>query len=153
MSKLLNSVRLALDMDLTDVFAWCDSTIVLHWLNGNPRKFKTFVGNRISNILTLLPANAWNHVPTKLIPQTVPLEAFLPESYLDLLYGGMAHCGCKLSQFNGLLNLSLLHLFNQNSRLTFMWPLPLLSNGLRGNLATISNLYVSMLGFIASFPS
>ena len=68
MSKLHNSVRLALDIDLCDVFAWCDSTILLHWLNGNTRRFKTFVGNRISNILTLLPANAWNNVPTQTNP-------------------------------------------------------------------------------------
>ena len=39
-----------------------------YWLNSNPRRFKTFVGKRISNIPTLMPANAWNHVPTQTNP-------------------------------------------------------------------------------------
>ncbi len=35
----------------TSVFAWTDSTVVLNWLTGNPRRFKTYVGNRISFII------------------------------------------------------------------------------------------------------
>ena len=81
-SKLLNSVKLALDIDLCDVFAWYDSTIVLHWLNGNPRRFKTFVGNRISNILTLLSANAWNHVPTQTNPADCASRCLSPRELL-----------------------------------------------------------------------
>ena len=45
LSKLLTSVRMALSLDLYSVFVWSDSTIVLHWLDGSPRRFKTFVGN------------------------------------------------------------------------------------------------------------
>lgn len=37
-------------------------TIVLHWLDGNPRRFKTYVGNRISTIMELIPPEKWNHV-------------------------------------------------------------------------------------------
>ena len=36
LAKLLTSTRLALNISLTDLFAWCDSTIVLHWLDGSP---------------------------------------------------------------------------------------------------------------------
>ena len=63
LSKLINNVRHALKMDLSQVVAWSDSTIVLHWLDGNPRRFKTFVGNRVANILELLPSAVWKHVP------------------------------------------------------------------------------------------
>ena len=42
--------------------AWTDSTIVLSWLVGNPRRFKTYLGNRISSIVDQTPSDRWNHV-------------------------------------------------------------------------------------------
>ena len=36
--------------------------IVLCWLVGNPRCFKSYVGNRISHIIELIPPDSWNHV-------------------------------------------------------------------------------------------
>ena len=35
LAKLLTTTRMALDISLSDVFAWSDSTIVIHWLDGN----------------------------------------------------------------------------------------------------------------------
>ena len=64
LSKLLHQVRLALKVDLSHVVAWSDSTIVLHWLDGNPRRLKTFVGNRVASILEFVPSGTWKHVPT-----------------------------------------------------------------------------------------
>ena len=65
LSNLLTAVRKALDIPLDQVHAWCDSTIVLSWLDGSPKRFKTFVGNRLSTILTNLPPSTWHHVPTQ----------------------------------------------------------------------------------------
>lgn len=45
----------AKDVPMERVFAWMDSTIVLNWLTGNPRQFKTFVGNRVSSIVNQIP--------------------------------------------------------------------------------------------------
>ena len=42
--------------------AWTDSTIVLQWLDGSPRRFKTYVGNRVSTTIDLVPPNRWHHV-------------------------------------------------------------------------------------------
>ena len=56
LSKLLCNVRKALQVDISHCFDWTDSTIVLHWLDGSPRRFKTYVGNRVSAILDRLPA-------------------------------------------------------------------------------------------------
>ena len=36
--------------------------IVLSWLSGNPRRLKVYVGNRVSNIIHLVPPNCWQHV-------------------------------------------------------------------------------------------
>ena len=60
LAKLLTSTRLALNISLSNVFAWwCDSSIVLHWLDGSSRRFKIFMGNRISDV------TKWSHIPTE----------------------------------------------------------------------------------------
>ena len=48
LAKLLHHTMQALNITLQNVYAWTDSTIVLNWLDGNPRRFKMYVGNRIS---------------------------------------------------------------------------------------------------------
>ena len=64
LAKLLHDTRQALDISIANTLAWSDSTIVLHWLDGSPRRFKTYVGNHIANILELLPSAIWKYVPT-----------------------------------------------------------------------------------------
>ena len=61
-SQLLQHARKALNVSIQNVFAWTYSTIVLNWLIGNPRRFKTFVGNRVLCILQSIPPDCWNHV-------------------------------------------------------------------------------------------
>ena len=62
LARLLQHVKDTLQVPLSNVFAWTDSTIVLHWLTGNSRRFKTYVGNRVSSIIDLIPSDRWNHV-------------------------------------------------------------------------------------------
>ena len=45
-----------------DVHAWTDSTIVISWLDGNPRRFKTYAGNRVASIMELITPNQWKRV-------------------------------------------------------------------------------------------
>ena len=59
-TKLLHHASKILGID--DIYAWTDSTVVLGWLQGNPRRFKPFVGNRVSEILSFVPTNVWRHV-------------------------------------------------------------------------------------------
>ena len=63
MSRLLSHCRKVLDVPLTAIFAWTDSTIVLSWLRGNPRRFKPFVGNRVTEVMELVLPDRWQHVP------------------------------------------------------------------------------------------
>ena len=56
-TKLLHHASKILGID--DIYAWTDSTVVLGWLQGNPRRFKPFVGNRVSEILSFIPTNVW----------------------------------------------------------------------------------------------
>ena len=48
LAQLLSHCKKMLDLPLSHVFAWTDSTIVLAWLQGNPQRFKMYVGNRVA---------------------------------------------------------------------------------------------------------
>ena len=61
-SQLLRHCQVVLNLPSENIFAWTVSTIVLNWLVGNPRRFKTFVGNRVSSIIDSVLPNHWNHV-------------------------------------------------------------------------------------------
>lgn len=51
LAQLLHHAKDVFQLPMNSIFAWTDSTIVLSWLTGNPRRFKTFVGNRVSSIV------------------------------------------------------------------------------------------------------
>lgn len=65
LSKLLNEVAGVLNVHKSDIHAWSDSTIVLAWLSSHPSRWKTFVANRVSDILTTMDGNQWSHVASK----------------------------------------------------------------------------------------
>ena len=90
LAKLIHNTRLTLDVSLADTFAWCDSIIVLHWLDGSSRRFKTCVGNRIASILEYLPPTTWRHVPTLENPADCASRGLFPEELLshDLWWDG-----------------------------------------------------------------
>ena len=62
--KLLTTDRKFLNLPLDRVHAWSDSCIVLAWLDGSPKHYRTFVANQIASITTLIPPESWHHVPT-----------------------------------------------------------------------------------------
>jgi hypothetical protein len=63
LTKLLCHAKRILGVPVDSVFAWTDSTVVLGWLSGNPRRFKTFVCNRVSFIIDQLLPERWRHAP------------------------------------------------------------------------------------------
>ncbi|XP_044574182.1 uncharacterized protein LOC123258378, partial [Drosophila ananassae] len=65
LSRLVRSLKDGLRHKDIQVYAWCDSTIVLAWLSYPSSKMKTFVANRTSEILETLPRHAWHHVSSK----------------------------------------------------------------------------------------
>lgn len=67
-----------------DCFGWSDSTIVLAWLQDHPRKWKTFVANRTSEILTIFPENVWRHVSAAQNPADCVSRGVSPEQLLSL---------------------------------------------------------------------
>ncbi|KRY28041.1 hypothetical protein T01_6882 [Trichinella spiralis] len=43
---------------------WSDSSVALSWIKGDPRKWKTFVANRVQEIIPLTEPSQWRYVPT-----------------------------------------------------------------------------------------
>lgn len=64
-------------------WAWTDSTSVLQWLSAHPRKWKTYVANRTSAILTYLPRERWNHVSTADNPADCASRGLTPDELLE----------------------------------------------------------------------
>lgn len=65
LSNLMQSVKHAIKMHIDQIFYWTDSTIVLHWINTESSRLKTFVANRISEIQMHTVRSNWRHVRTK----------------------------------------------------------------------------------------
>ncbi|GFT27299.1 putative gag-pol protein [Trichonephila clavipes] len=83
LSKLFKSVLRTLEYYTFDVFAWTDSKIVLSWLSGHPRQWKTFVANRTSEIIEVLPTKHWRHVPSKENPADIASRGIDPKCLPD----------------------------------------------------------------------
>lgn len=81
LAKLMVSIKETLQA--STIYAWTDSEIVLAWLQGHPNRWKTFVGNRVSEIHTLLDAAVWNHVRSKDNPADCASRGVSPEQIID----------------------------------------------------------------------
>ena len=62
LSRLLLKTAAILDIPLSNLHAWSDSEIVLHWLANEPATLERFVANRVHAITTQLPRKHWRHV-------------------------------------------------------------------------------------------
>ena len=65
LSKLLQTVMDAINVPLLDVYAWCDSSITLGWINSTQSKLKTFIANRVADITVRIPSSNWRYVSTE----------------------------------------------------------------------------------------
>lgn len=61
-AKLMDRVKNCLNVPNENVYGWTDSTIVLAWLQKHPNCWKTFVGNRVAEILNFTQPTQWHHV-------------------------------------------------------------------------------------------
>ncbi|GAB1868686.1 hypothetical protein CAJAP_09765 [Camponotus japonicus] len=60
--RLFQNVKRALRIEVSEMHAWSDSTIVLAWIAGDPSRQKSFVSNRVAEIQSILPREQWHHV-------------------------------------------------------------------------------------------
>lgn len=67
-SKLCKMVMESIRYTPSRLIHWCDSSIVLCWINNDTKKLKTFVANRIGEIKESTKASSWRYVPTNSNP-------------------------------------------------------------------------------------
>ena len=82
LTQILISVKSALEISDSDVYAWTDSSIVLAWLDGHPRDFKPYVSNRVFSILQVTSPGTWRHVPTAQNPADCASRGLIPKDLL-----------------------------------------------------------------------
>lgn len=83
LSQVLFHTMNVLDVPLSRVHAWTDSTVVLSWLSGDPRRFKAYVGNRVTRIAELIPSDRWSHVSGLDNPADCASRGLFPSELLE----------------------------------------------------------------------
>ncbi len=81
LAKLLKYCSLQLNVQ--DMTAWTDSSIVLCWLRKSPASLKTFVGNRVKQIQQFLPNARWSHIPSAANPADMLSRGMPAETLLN----------------------------------------------------------------------
>ena len=61
LAQLIQKTVPALNLKIDSILLWTDSTIVLSWLATSAGKWKTYVANRVSQILELTAGCEWRH--------------------------------------------------------------------------------------------
>lgn len=80
--QLVKRVTTALNLSFSSIHFWTDSTIVLSWLRIEPSHLKTFVGNRISEIMSDSTIDNWNHVSSIDNPADIISRGTSPNSLI-----------------------------------------------------------------------
>ena len=78
LTRLINKLKISLQDKEMKVFAWTDSSIVLHWLSSPPKQWSVFIGNRTSEIISSIPRNLWNHVRSESNPADCATRGISP---------------------------------------------------------------------------
>ncbi|CAK1603805.1 unnamed protein product [Parnassius mnemosyne] len=83
LAKLIIEIAEVLKIDKTNLFAWTDSEIVLAWINNHPSRWKTFIANRVSEILSIIEPQQWGHVQSKQNPAYCASRGISPSELLQ----------------------------------------------------------------------
>ena len=67
---LVNVTKILDDVNIRKSVVWSDSTMALHWINGNGDLYKQFVRNQIRKI-SLMKIETWRHVSGAMNPAEV----------------------------------------------------------------------------------
>jgi hypothetical protein len=83
MADLYVVVRKAINYNVSNVYLWSDSTIVLSWLKMPYPRLQTFVRNRVSKIEQLTQNCTWRHVNSQANPADYVSRGLTPGEILN----------------------------------------------------------------------
>jgi len=71
LAQLIRKVSEALDIKISRTYFFSDSTITLSWIKSSPRRWSTFVANRVSAIQDISDTNGWHYVDSASNPADI----------------------------------------------------------------------------------
>lgn len=83
LANLTQHVVNAMQLNIEKICLWCDSKVVLAWIQGNPNRWKSFVANRAIEINGKFKANSWNYVQSKQNPADCASRGMFPSELND----------------------------------------------------------------------
>ncbi|XP_011173271.2 uncharacterized protein LOC105205570 [Solenopsis invicta] len=78
LGRLIAGTLPQLEAQPAQIHCWCNSQVVLSWLQSHPSKWKAHVANRVSEISTLLPTAVWRHVKSVQNPADLATRGCTP---------------------------------------------------------------------------
>ncbi|XP_011859715.1 PREDICTED: uncharacterized protein LOC105557156 [Vollenhovia emeryi] len=83
LTRLMDKVKHALEIDIKKCYYWTDSSIVLHWIKATNKKLPVFVAHRVGEIQDLSAVDSWNHVGSKDNPADLVSRGAHPREVAD----------------------------------------------------------------------
>lgn len=83
MSDVISELqKININVHSDNVMLWTDSTIVLSWINCN-QPLKTYIANRVDQILEVTTAKQWKLVPTDDNPSDLITKGITADTLID----------------------------------------------------------------------
>lgn len=84
LTKLMEKVKVALDIKIDSITYWTDSQIVLSWLKSEPYRLNTYVANRVVLIQSFTSITQWQYVSTHENPSDLLSRGVKPSKVATL---------------------------------------------------------------------
>ena len=80
LARLISHIKSVLEevIPISHVRCWSDSEVALYWIRGENREWKQFVQNRVCEIRSLVPPDAWSHCSSKDNPADIASRGTSP---------------------------------------------------------------------------
>ena len=101
--RIASTTKQEVEFSIASTHIWSDSQTVLCWLRSETRRFKTFVSNRVGEILEASEVEQWRWVPTDLNPADLATRASSPLNSVRRQLGSMAQNFFGRMNKNGML--------------------------------------------------
>ncbi|XP_067214199.1 uncharacterized protein [Linepithema humile] len=83
LSRLYKKMKTALTIEIHREIFWCDSSVALSWIRGQPYQWKEFVRNRVSEIQDATEKNHWRHVRSEHNPADIISRGSDPQQLIN----------------------------------------------------------------------
>ncbi|XP_018368508.1 PREDICTED: uncharacterized protein LOC108764668 [Trachymyrmex cornetzi] len=83
LAQLMHKVLESINITFAHVYYWSDSTIALSWIKAPPRRWNTFVANRVSAIQDISDTNNWFYVHSSHNPADIISRGMSPSLLLS----------------------------------------------------------------------